>query len=92
MLMSAASDTVTQSISVLSHSALTSDERDEYLRGLVRVLTSPDPGLRLTSSHALADLGGSTAVQALEMALAKEEDKTVRMAMERDVHRLKEKR
>lgn len=67
-----------------------SDSRKIYALD-VKDLTNPDLTVRLYASHTLVALGGDSAVDYLEGAIAAETDEFIRAQMEADLRRLQEK-
>ena len=69
---------------------LSKEESQEVLQGLFVALKSSQPAVRLASSHALGEIGNSSALPYLRNALASEGDTNVRSEMQADIRRLEQ--
>jgi HEAT repeat protein len=64
----------------------------QAFQGLLVALRSQQPAVRLASSHALGEIGNSSAIPYLQSAAANEQDASIRMQIEADVRRLQQQR
>ena len=85
-------DLLLEALSVLSQFHDAPPEQSQRIFQLVvKALAMSEPALRLAASHALDEMGKRAAIPYLQSAIAREQDETLRWAMQADLQHLQEK-